>query len=60
MAVAHSLLTVVYHVLAQGVCYEEPGAAFFDRLEPNKLTRYHIRRLAELGYDVQPAPRPAA
>lgn len=60
VAAARRLLTVGYHILAQGVRYEEPGAAFFDRLEPNKLGDYHIRRLAELGYDVQLAPRPAA
>jgi transposase len=60
VAVAHALLTVAYHVLKDGRPYHEPGAAYFDRLEPGRLARYHVRRLAELGYDVQLAPRPAA
>ena len=60
VAVAHSLLTVVYHVLKHGVLYEELGAGYFDRLEPDKLARYHVRRLAELGYDVQLERHPAA
>lgn len=49
VAVAHSLLTVVYHVLKNGVFYQELGAAYFDRLEPDKLARYPVRRLADLG-----------
>ncbi len=60
VAVAHSLLTVVYHVLKQGVRYEELGADDFDHLDPGRAARYHVRRLAALGYDVQLAPRPAA
>jgi transposase len=60
VAVAHSLLTVVYHVLKHGVLYEELGAGYFDRLQPDKLARYHVRRLAELGYDVQLERHPAA
>jgi transposase len=60
VAVAHSLLTVVYHIVKHGVLYEELGAGYFDRLEPDKLARYHVRRLAELGYDVQLERHPAA
>ena len=60
VAVAHSILTVVYHVLTDGVPYEELGATYFDRLEPGKLARYHLRRLAELGYGVYLEPPPAA
>lgn len=60
VAVAHSILTVVYHVLKTGVPYNELGAAYFDRLEPATLARYHLRRLAELGYELPPEPRPAA
>jgi transposase len=60
VAVAHSLLTVVYHVLKDGAPYEELGAAYFDRLEPGKLARYHLRRLAVLGYGAYLEPPPAA
>ena len=60
VAVAHSLLTVAYHMLRDGVSYEELGAGYFDRLEPDKLARHHVRRGAELGYDVKLGQRPAA
>jgi transposase len=60
LAVAHRLLTVIYHVLTRGVFYEELGAAYCDRREPAKLASYHVRRLAELGYKVQLEPQSAA
>ena len=52
IAVAHSLLTVIYHVLNDGTVYSDLGADYFDRLAPERHARYHLRRLAELGYSV--------
>ncbi len=60
VAVAHSLLTVIYHVLTRGVFYEEAGAAYFERREPGQVADYHRRRLEELGYEVRLAPKSAA
>jgi transposase len=60
IAVAHGLLTVVYHLLSRGVLYEELGADYFDRLRPEQHARYHVRRLAELGYTVTIEPIEAA
>ncbi len=57
---SHSLLTVIDHVLKDGTPYQELGAAHFDHLDPDKLARYHVRRLAELGYAVQLEACPAA
>ena len=56
MAVGHSLLTVIYHVLQHHVEYRELGRDYFDRLEPDRLRRYLVRRLQHLGYDVQLSP----
>jgi transposase len=60
VAVAHSLLTVIYHVLTRGVFYEEAGAAVFERREPGQVADYHRRRLEELGYEVRLEPKSAA
>jgi len=54
-AVAHSILVAAYHVLRSGVAHRELGPDYFDRIQTAKLTRYHLRRLAELGYPVAPA-----
>jgi transposase len=60
VAVAHSLLTVIYYVLTRGVPYEERGADGFDRPQPERNARYHARRLAELGFHVTLEPVSAA
>ena len=60
MAVAHSLPTIIYHVLKTGTPYQEPGASYFDRFDTDRQARYHLRRLAELGYEVPAEPNAAA
>ncbi|MDP8921636.1 MAG: transposase [Chloroflexota bacterium] len=60
IAVAHSILTVIYHVLTRGVPYEDLGADYFDRRSPEQQARYHARRLAELGFDITLEPIAAA
>ena len=60
IAVAHRLLTVVYHVLARDEPYRERGGDYFDRRKPEQQTRYYARRLAELGFDVTLDPVTAA
>jgi transposase len=52
VAVAHSILVIAYHVLRDGVSYRELGGDYFDRLNIDRLTRYHTKRLAALGYTV--------
>ena len=60
VAVGHSILTIVYNVLKNGTPYHELGADFFDKLEPARITKYHVRRLEELGHDVELRPREEA
>ena len=49
---AHSLLVIAYHVLRNGQSYRELGGHYFDRLNTERVTRYHTKRLAALGYTV--------
>jgi transposase len=60
MAVAHSLLVMIYHVLKTGRPYQELGADYFDRLDAARLERHHVRRLEQLGFTVTLTPRQAA
>ncbi len=57
VAVGHSLLVVIYHVLKDGVEYRDLGPDYFDRLEPERLRRYLVKRLQGLGYDVTLTPK---
>jgi hypothetical protein len=52
VAVAHSILVIAYHVPRDGQAYRELGGGNFDRLNTDRLTRYHTKRLAALGYAV--------
>ncbi|MGH8526076.1 MAG: IS110 family transposase, partial [Gammaproteobacteria bacterium] len=59
LAVGHSLLVIIYHVLKDQREYHELGADFFDRMQPERLRRYLVNRLERLGYHVsltRPAP----
>jgi transposase len=52
IAVAHSMLVIFYHMIKSGTSYAELGGDFFDRLEPERLTRYYVKRLEHLGHTV--------
>jgi transposase len=60
VAVGHTLLVIIYHVLKRGTTYAELGAGFLERLEPARLTRQLVKRLEALGHKVTLEPRPAA
>ncbi len=52
VAVAHTILRIVYHMLKEGTHYKDLGAAYFERLDPHRLQRHLIGRLERLGYKV--------
>ncbi len=56
LAVAHSILVAIYHMLHDGTFYDDLGPAHFDQLATQRLTRYHLRRLQELGHKVTLEP----
>jgi transposase len=56
VAVAHSLLVIIYHMLSRGTTYQELGADHFDRTNKERLTRHLIKRLESLGNDVVVKP----
>jgi transposase len=52
LAVGHTLLVIFYHMLKSDVEYQDLGVEYFDRLEPERLRRYLVKRLEKLGYQV--------
>ena len=58
VAVGHSLLVIFYHMLkTDGLEYKDLGVDYFDRLEPERLRRYLVKRLERLGYQVNLTPQ---
>ena len=52
VAVGHTLLVIIYHLLKYDVEYEDLGADYFDTREPARLRRYLVKRLEALGFQV--------
>ena len=50
VALGHTILVIVYHILKRGTIYEELGGNYLDRLKPQRMTRQLVRRLEQLGH----------
>lgn len=53
LAVAASMLTACYHMLRDGTVYEDLGPLHFDRRDKTKAIGRLVRRLKDLGCDVE-------
>jgi len=56
MAVAHQLLTIMFHIIGDQSVYQELGAAHYDVRNKDKVTRKLIQRLTRMGYCVTVTP----
>lgn len=56
VAVAHSILVATYHILANKTPYQDLGPDYLTKLNETNIKRYHVRRLQELGYQVNITP----
>jgi transposase len=52
VAVSHSVLVIIYHLLRDNEDYHELGADFFARLDSTRQRDSAVRRLQALGYQV--------
>jgi transposase len=59
-AVAHSILVAAWHMLQTGEIYNDPGADYFARRDPERLTRRLVAQLERLGHTVLLQPQPEA
>jgi transposase len=57
VAVGHSQLVIIYHMLKYNLEYQDLGGDFFDRIDPERLRRYLVNRLERMGYDVLLTPK---
>lgn len=53
LAVAASMITAAYHMLRDGVAYKDLGPDHFDRLDKPKAITRLVRRLKDLGCEVE-------
>jgi len=56
IAVGHTLLVIVYHVLADAKDYQELGGNYFDEQDRQAVQKRLVHRLEKLGYEVTLTP----
>lgn len=60
VAVGHSILVIVYHLLRDRGTYEDLGGNYFDEHDRQMVQKHLVRRLERLGYQVDLQPRSEA
>jgi transposase len=56
IAVAHSILVMIYHLLRNQTTYQEKGETFLEEQERQGAEKRLVRQLARLGYHVELQP----
>jgi transposase len=59
VAVEHAILTAIWTMAHTGALYDDPGADYFTRRDPERLKRHALSQLQRLGYDVTLNPAAA-
>ncbi|MDX3764132.1 transposase, partial [Streptomyces sp. AK02-04a] len=60
VAVEHSIITALWHMLTDNVPHQELGATYYTQRDPERATRRAVNQLNQLGYTVTLNPREAA
>jgi transposase len=56
VAIGHKTLLLAYRMLADGSDYKDLGAGYPDQLNTHRSAGNMVRRLRQMGYDVQTQP----
>ncbi len=59
VAVEHAMLIVIWHMINDEALYRDPGAAYYTRLNPDKIKNRAIDQLTAIGYTVTLTPDPS-
>lgn len=53
IAVGHKILIAAYFILKDKVPYKDLGSEFLDNRKKDKQIKHHLKRLTELGFDLE-------
>lgn len=59
LAVAHSMLIAIYHVLSDKVAFRDLGADYYDSFNRDRKINSYLKRLKALGWQPDAIPSPA-
>jgi transposase len=57
VAVAHTIIVIIYQLLTRGTEFEDLGGLYFDQRDRERVRRRAVGRLEALGYEVELKPR---
>lgn len=60
LAVAHSILVIIYHILRDQSRYQDLGGNYFDERDRQAVQKRLVKRLERMGYQVELQPRDQA
>jgi len=56
VAIEHTMLTAIWHMLTNGVAYQDLGGDYYTRRAPDKTKQRAVNQLRQLGYTVTLEP----
>lgn len=59
VAVAHSILVIIYHILRDRTDFHDLGPNYFEPRDRDRAARTHVKRLERLGFTVTLSPEAA-
>ena len=58
VAVAHSILIAIYHILKNGEMFRDLGVDYYNQFNKERKANALLRKLHQLGWDQQPTVTP--
>ena len=55
MAVAHSMLIAIYHILKSGERFKDLGEDYYNQFNREKKKNYYLKKLTKLGVNLKEA-----
>ena len=52
VAVAHSMLIAIYHILKDGVVFKDLGADYYNQFNKERKINAYLKKLKALGWEV--------
>lgn len=52
VAVAHSMLVAIYHILKDGVVFKDLGADYYNQFNKERKINAYLKKLKALGWEV--------
>ena len=51
VAVAHSMLVAIYHILKDGVVFKDLGADYYNQFNKERKIKAYLKKLKALGWE---------